>query len=136
MIRIKFSYMKKERAIPCPSGDRYKDEFKLEQNGNNLSLVKVGRVDVHEQIQSHRDAVSLSAMIERFKRGDTSALERKKGFYADVTDFETNPAQVIQNGREVIRELKIEKAEEKPTDQPNDQSAAENKVTEGEAVNE
>lgn len=97
-----FNYLKKCSSLPCPSGSRFKDKHVLEQNGNNYSVRKVGVIDTYEQIQSYEDSVSLSRMIERYKRGDTSALSRGFGFYADVSGFSDNPAEVISKTRDLV----------------------------------
>lgn len=94
-----FNYLKKCPSLPCPSGSRFKEKHVIENDGNNYSLKKVGQIDTYEQIQSYEDGVSLARMIERYKRGDTSALSRGSGFYADVSGFSDNPAEVINNTR-------------------------------------
>lgn len=90
-------------AIPCSSGCRTKAEYQLKQTGNNLELVKVGEIDIQAQIESFEDSVSLSKMIERFSRGDDTALTRRKGFYGDVSGFSDNPAEVIGNTRKIVK---------------------------------
>lgn len=98
----KYSYFEKKKAIPCPAGNPMRDKCVLVRNGNNLSLKKVGEIDTVAQIQSYLDQVSLARMIERFKRGDTNALTRRSGFYADVSGFSDNPAEVINQTRKVV----------------------------------
>lgn len=100
-----YNYLSKDKAIPCPAGDRYKDKNILIKDGENLSLKKVGRIDTVEQINSHLDGVSLQKMIERFQRGDTSALSRNVGFYADVSGYETDPRAVIDTTRGIVSEI-------------------------------
>lgn len=88
---------------PCCPGSRFKPEYQLCQNGNNYTLKEVGKIDIQEQIASYEDGVSLSKMIERYKRGDESALTRRKGFYADVSGMSDNPAEVISNTRALMK---------------------------------
>lgn len=113
-----FKYLEKEKAIPCPAGERMKDKHTLVRDGNNLRLKKVGQVDVVEQIQSYEDGVSLAKMIERFNRGDSSALNRGSAFYGDVSGYETDPAQVINNNRTVVSEIGKQKEEIKQDPEP------------------
>lgn len=95
-----FSYLEKEAALPCASGSRYKDDFQLVTEGNNMTLKKVGRTDTQKVIQSYRDAVDLGKMIERYKRGDQDAFTRgSRGFYADVSGMTTDLAESIENNR-------------------------------------
>ena len=100
MNKNKFLYMQKESAIPCPSGSPIKDEFELVTEGNNMSLKKVGTINVQKQIESYRDSVDLGKMIERYKRGDTSALTRGAGgSFADVSEITPDLAVQIENQR-------------------------------------
>lgn len=100
MNKNKFAYLKKEPALPCPGGSPVKDEFQLVTEGNNLMLEKVGEINVQKQIESYRDTVDLGKMIERYKRGDTSALSRGNGgFYADISNINADLAEQIQNQR-------------------------------------
>ena len=108
----KFGYMQKFPACTSPSGCRKKPGYQLKQTGNNYELVKVGEIDIQAQIASYEDAVSLPKMIERFKRGDDTALTRSHGFYADVSGFEDNPAAVIDNTRKLVSAL----ADKAPSD--------------------
>lgn len=125
-----FKYLEKGKAIPCPAGERMKDKHTLVRDGNNLTLKKVGQIDIVEQIQSYEDGVSLAKMIERFKRGDTSALQRGQVFYGDVSGYETDPAQVINQTREVVTEIGKKKAEAvedpKPDQLPKEENVSEN----------
>lgn len=100
MNKNKFAYFRKEKALPTASGSAYKDEYELVMDGNNMKLRKVGRINVQEQIASYRDSVDLGKMIERFKRGDSTALQRNSNaFYADVSEVNTDLASVIGNNR-------------------------------------
>lgn len=100
MNKNNFAYLNKESAIPCPSGSPVKDEFQLVTEGNNMTLKKVGTINIQKKIESYRDSVDLGRMIERYKRGDSSALNRGNGgFYADVSDMSTDLAEQIENQR-------------------------------------
>ena len=53
--------------------------------------VKGDKFNVVEYIQSHRDSVDLSKIIDMVsKTGDTSFLNRRQGFYGDISDIPTN----------------------------------------------
>lgn len=121
MKRNNFSCFEKEMAIPCPAGERKKDKFMLVRKGNNMSLTKVGEVDIQEQINSYEDGVSLAKMIERFKRGDTSALNHGGGFYGDVSGFSPDVVDVLNNGQAVAKTLEeLSKKEKKEEAAPQD----------------
>lgn len=99
-----FNYLSRVKAVPCPSGDRYKDKCILVKNGDNLSLKKVGRIDTVEQIQSHHDGVCLQKMIERFNRtGDTGVFGSSRGFYGDTVGASDDLQETINNTRDTMR---------------------------------
>lgn len=106
-----FKYLEKEKAIPCPAGQRYKTVHTLVRDGNNLTLKEIGKIDIVEQIKSYEDGVSLAKMIERFKRGDDTALQRGQAFYADVSGYETDSQIVVNNNRSVVSEIGKKKEE-------------------------
>lgn len=126
MNKNKFSYMDKEKAIPCPAGCCEKDEFQLVMDGNNKTLRKVGKINTQKLIESYRDAVDLGKMIERFKRGDNTALQRKNNaFFADVTGVDGDLARQIENQRltaeylaNAPKKAETSKKEETPKTEP------------------
>lgn len=132
MNKNKFAYMRKEPAKPAPAGVRFKDENILVYEGNNMILKKVGQIDVQEQINSYRDGVDLGKMIERFKRGDTSAISRKQGFYADATECPTDLASAI-NAQRVAAEYM---AAQKPTEEKVEVTKEKENVNENETASE
>lgn len=87
---------------PSKSGERIKEEYKLTFNDDGTKeLVVVGKVDVYEMIQSHKDSVDVHMIIERCATtGDLSELYKRKGFFADLADFPTNYAEVLKNTAE------------------------------------
>ena len=97
-----FDYFLREKAVPCPVGDRIVKQHKVVTEGNNLRRVETGELDIVEHIQSYEDGVSLSKMIERFKRGDPTALNRATPFYGDVSGYDDNPASVIETTRGAV----------------------------------
>ena len=98
-----YCYLKKDKSLPCPSGDRLQVVNTVVRDGNNLILKKTGVVDIVEKIQSYRDGVELTKMIERYKRGDASALSHGAGFYADVSGFSDDPLEVINQTRDLSK---------------------------------
>lgn len=97
----KYRYLR-ETVSPTRSGDRIKEEYKLTFNDDGTKeLVVVGKIDVYEMIQSHKDSVDVHAIIERCAvTGDLSELYKRKGFFADLADFPTNYAEVLKNTAE------------------------------------
>lgn len=62
-------------------------------------LEETGKVDLYAEIQSHKDSTDINKMVERFVRGDTTALSRAQGFFADVTQMPTNLAETLNQIR-------------------------------------
>lgn len=103
MNRVLGKYKKLRKDVsPSRSGDRLKDEYKLTFNDDGTKeIVAVGKIDVYEMIQSHKDSVDVHAIIERCAvTGDLSELYKRKGFFADLADFPTNYAEVLKNTAE------------------------------------
>lgn len=97
---MKTDYLRHDRAVPCPAGEKTRDKHRLVSDGNNLSLTKVDEIDIQKQINSYEDSVSLSAMIARFRKtGDMSFLRGNEGVYADVTGLPTSPLRMIDAAR-------------------------------------
>lgn len=52
-----------------------------------LDLVEDEPTDLYAQIQTHRDSCDINLIVQRFKAGDDSVLDRRKGFFADVSEL-------------------------------------------------
>lgn len=67
------------------------DEGKWLNETSVPKYVKVGKINVQEQIQSFADEVDLYKILEQFAAtGDDSLLNRNVGFYIDSSDIPTN----------------------------------------------
>lgn len=88
-----FDHKKPPKTV---AGERYKIEYKLELDEHGVEhLVECGKTDMQEFIQSHADSVDLNLMIQRYTMGDTDALERMQGFYADVSGMPVSMAEML-----------------------------------------
>ncbi len=67
---------------------------RYDANGR-VVLEEKGKEDLYAYIQSFKDSVDINVILARFTNGDTDALSRAQGFYADVTDFPTNMADAL-----------------------------------------
>lgn len=87
------------RKRPCkvaPAGSRYTEDIGLryDERGNRIFYVK-GTIDIYEKIQSYKDDCDIELIIARcLATGDNSFLNRKQGFYADVSKMPKNLAEV------------------------------------------
>lgn len=98
--------------IVTNAGNRFKTVYKttLADDGH-IVLTPDGSTDLYAEIQSHRDSVELSALIERYKLGDTTALNRTAGVYADVSKMPKTYREVLQtviDGENLFASLPLE----------------------------
>lgn len=77
------------------AGNRYQDTFIETVNEyGEPCLKKSGSIDLNELHETGRELCDLKSLIVRFQRGDITALEQRDGFYADISEFPTTPAEV------------------------------------------
>ena len=110
-MEFKTQYSPRERIHPC-AGSRVKQLYagRYDANGR-VVLEEKGTEDLYAYIQSFADSVDINVILARFSNGDTEALSRAQGFYADVTDFPTNMADAlnrINECEEMFRSLPLE----------------------------
>lgn len=106
-------------TVSAPSGDSLWPEYGLvrEDDSDSVSgkreVVGVtGHTDMYAVIQSHRDETSVSSLLARFLRGDTQALDQRKGVFADLSALDglnlANAYDVIQDARGQFNKLTAE----------------------------
>lgn len=90
------SYYRSKNPVVSTAGDCMETEFELVVDDYGVErLREVGETDLHAFIQSHAASVDLHAIIERAQLGDSSALEKVNGFYADVSDLQMNLSEFM-----------------------------------------
>ena len=62
--------------------------------------VESGIVNIYDEIQSHRESVELSTLLQRYAQGDISALNQMEGVYADVVDMPSTYAELFNRVRD------------------------------------
>ena len=83
---------------------------RYDANGR-VVLEEKGKENLYDYIQSFRDSVDLNVILARFSNGDTEALTKAQGFYADVTDFPKTMADAlnrINECEEMFKSLPLE----------------------------
>lgn len=80
----------------CNPGKRDKTQYtsKIDRFGK-LSLQESGKVDLSAYINSFKDTVDLSVILNKFVNGDEAALNKKQGMYMDVTKLPTSYAEML-----------------------------------------
>ena len=95
-------------AISNQSGKPYEFEYKEVLACDNPHLEVVGKRDTYGLIQAERDGVDLKHLIQRFTAGDVTALDRARGFYADISEMPTNifeAAAQVDHARYIFDQL-------------------------------
>lgn len=79
-----YSRSSRPTTAVSPCGRGFSVQYEERIVDGSLSLVKTGVRDVHTFIQQGRDSCDVYNILNRFSNGDISAIQRVKGFYADV----------------------------------------------------
>lgn len=104
-------YSKRERVyahLGSPVRILYGGRY--DANGR-VVLEEKGKENLYDYIQSFRDSVDLNVILARFANGETDALSKAQGFYADVTDFPKTMADAlnrINECEEMFKSLPLE----------------------------
>lgn len=70
-------------------------EYRVSKDGYK-ELVKTDRKeDVHARIQADADSCDINKLMARFALGDSSAIDQRSGFYADVTKMPSTYAEMF-----------------------------------------
>lgn len=62
--------------------------------------VESGTVNIYDEIQSHRESVELSTLLQRYAQGDVTALNKIEGVYADVVDMPSTYSELFERVRD------------------------------------
>ena len=103
-----------EKKSTCP-GNRFEPTYKLAIDDNGVrDLAVSGQTDTYAFIQSHAISCDINYIIERFARGDETALSKVQGIYGDFTQVPTSLAELAQraiDAENIFNSLPIEKRE-------------------------
>lgn len=83
-------------AIHAVPGSRMKDDRLLQMVDGHYELVTVGQSDLYAEIQSHKDSVDINKLLERYRNGDTGALQHVVGQYMDIVDAPKTLAEAYE----------------------------------------
>lgn len=91
-MRFDYSYLYKDSArFHCSSGSPFVDIYHpivdKETGHFELELDINQRKNLYDEIQSHKDSVDIHKIVDRYRAGDTSVLQRAQGMYGDLTEF-------------------------------------------------
>lgn len=81
------------------------------QDDGTFDLKPSGKEDLYAFIQSHADSVDIHVLLERFARGDITALSKVQGTYGDFTTLPKTYAEllnVVIQGEQQFMELPVD----------------------------
>lgn len=97
MPEIRTQFMEHARVYANP-GTREKVLYapKFAEDGT-MELVEVGKENLYDYIQSHKDSVDINLILQRFARGDVAALQRRQAMFGDFSDAPTSYADALNS---------------------------------------
>ena len=99
------------RRVFADPGDPIKITYSPEFDKRGvMTLVETGKENLYDFIQSHRDSVDLHKIIERFERGDVTALSKVQAVYADLSEMPRTYSEMLNQviaGEKMFNDLPI-----------------------------
>lgn len=110
-MNFRTQYQPRERVVANP-GQREKVLWSpvFDKDGG-FELKESGREDLYASIQSHAQSVDIHVILERFARGDVSALSKVQGTYGDFTTVPKTYAELLNSviqGEQYFLSLPVE----------------------------
>lgn len=92
---------KKEKYISI-NGTPYLEqyEYQVDKNGYRELVLTDKKENVHARIQADYDSTDINKLMARFALGDSTAIDQRSGFYADVTKLPTSYAELFNRVEE------------------------------------
>lgn len=109
---IEYDFSEYKYSFTC-SGEKVRPNYKPQYNENgSYELVEDGVQHCYEDVQAWLPSTDLGTIINTYlKTGDTELLQRRAGFYADVTELPKNYGELhnmLQNADNVFLSLPLE----------------------------
>lgn len=94
-----YSAYNRPKTIYAPHGDEEMISYieVCDRTTGKTHLEETDRMNIADYINSFLEETKIETIVERCMRGDTSALERMAGYYADVTNVPTSIAEIYSN---------------------------------------
>lgn len=90
-MQIKYKVGYYHEIVKSATGDGYEKKYKVEYDEKGARhLVVCGKNNVYKKIQSFAEDTNIYKILSRYFGGDVSALDKNKGFYADVREIPSN----------------------------------------------
>lgn len=98
MAKEKYRSRSSEQALTIsPAGTEYTNDYEIRIDGNNhKTLVKVGKHNHYNEIQSYLEETKIENILAKAALGDTTALNVTEGKYMDCLDMPKTLAEAQQ----------------------------------------
>lgn len=94
---FKFSQLPDPNTFLTEPGSPIRTIFAPVIENGCLSLAENGKQNIQTLIDSYRDTTDMTYIMARLTAGDTTVLNARDAFYADVSNCSFNPAEMLQN---------------------------------------
>lgn len=93
--RTKYDYDGEKYISPSgqPTLDDY--EYRVDKAGVKSLVMKEQKIDVQGRIDADYPSTDINLLMKRFALGDSSAIDVKEGFYADVSKMPKSYAELF-----------------------------------------
>lgn len=104
-----------ESSFRSDPGSPFRSDKLLQIVDGRYELIEVGKSNLYNEIQSHKDSCDIYKLLERFQAGDVSALSKVAGQYIDITEAPKTLAEAytfIGNAEKFFSKLPLKLREE------------------------
>lgn len=98
----------KHKRFITESGSRDEYVYQVKYEKGVKMLVRSGKVNRYDEIQSHRESCDINVILKRYMNGDSSVLSRNNPLYIDTTVMPESYAEwfdVIQRASDYFYSL-------------------------------
>lgn len=110
-MKFKTQFDKRDRRV-APAGSRIKQKYSARYDDKGrIVLEDAGTENMYDYIQSFKESTDIHVLLKRYANGDSEALAKVQGFYADVTEMPKNFAEVlniVNDGENFFNSLPVE----------------------------
>uniref|UniRef100_A0AAU8AXL5 Internal scaffolding protein n=1 Tax=Dulem virus 172 TaxID=3145649 RepID=A0AAU8AXL5_9VIRU len=82
-----------------------REEYPTFVSDENGRPVVSGTKNRYDEIQSHRQSVELSTLLQRYEMGDETALNQRAGVYEDLVDAPSSLAEIYERFSEAEKQF-------------------------------
>lgn len=96
-MKFKDNWSNRPVAGKTHAGNRFEPTYKMSIDDDGVrDLAVVGQTDTYAYIQSFAQSTDINYILDRFARGDESALSKIQGVYGDFTNVPKTLAELSQ----------------------------------------